>query len=158
MKRIIFGALVAASFAMPALAESQITITDSYARAAGAAAMAGAAFFVIENTGDEDDRLIGAASDAAARVELHTHVEGEGGVMRMMQVEDGFPVAAGSTHALQRGGDHVMFMGLTGPWEQGDIIHLTLTFEKAGDIELDVPVDLTREPGMGAMTQGGMSN
>ncbi|MEC7761470.1 MAG: copper chaperone PCu(A)C [Pseudomonadota bacterium] len=148
MKRILLGAAVAA-FAMPAFADSEITITDAYARAAGMNAMAGAAFFVIENTGDEDDRLIGASSDIAARVELHTHIEGEDGVMQMRQVEDGFPVAAGSTHVLERGSDHVMFMGLNGSMAQGDTVKVTLMFEKAGEIEVEIPVDLERQPNMG---------
>lgn len=149
MKRILLGAAIAA-IAFPALAESEITITDPYARANGMNAMAGAAFFVIENTGDEDDRLIGARSDIAARVELHTHIEGDDGVMKMRQIEDGIPVAAGSTHVLERGSDHVMFMGLNGSMEQGDTVTVTLVFEKAGEIEVEIPVDLEREPGMGA--------
>lgn len=158
MKRILLGALTAATFALPAMAGSEITITDAYARAAGASAMAGAAFFVIENTGDEDDRLIGARSDIAAKVELHTHIEGEGGVMQMRQVEDGFPVAAGSSHVLQRGSDHVMFMGLKAPMEQDATVTVTLVFEKAGEIEVDIPVDLERQPNMGGMNHGAMGS
>ena len=154
MKRTLIAA-VAATFALPAFAGSDISIEDPYARAAGMNAMAGAAFFTIVNSGDEDDRLIGAKSDISKRVELHTHIEGEGGVMRMVEVEEGFPVEAGTTHALQRGGDHVMFMGLNGSMEQGDIVHVTLVFEQAGEIEVDIPVDLERQPNMSG---GGMMN
>lgn len=145
MKRIILAA-IAATIAMPALAESQITIDDPYARAAGMNAMAGAAFFGIENSGDEDDRLIGAKSDIAKRVELHTHIADDNGVMKMTHVPEGFPVPAGSTHMLERGGDHVMFMGLNQSLEQGDLVSVTLVFEKAGEIEVDIPVDLDRKP------------
>ena len=147
MKRTILGALVAATFALPALAESEITILDPYARAAGMNAIAGAAFFGIQNTGDEDDRLVDVRSDIAKRTELHTHLETDEGVMRMTHVEEGFPVAAGTIHMLQRGGDHVMFMGLNDPMMQGDSFTLTLVFEKAGEIEVEVPVDLERQPG-----------
>lgn len=158
MKRTLIAA-VAATFALPAFAESQIAIEDAYARAAGMNAMAGAAFFQIVNTGDEDDRLVAAKSEASKRTELHTHIEGEGGIMRMVEVEEGFPVAAGATHSLQRGGDHVMFMGLNGSWEQGDTVRVTLVFEKAGEIEVDIPVDLERQPavkGEGMMSHGDM--
>ncbi len=97
-----------------------------------------------ENTGAEDDRLVAAASDIAAKGELHTHKQGTDGTMQMVHVPEGFPIPAGATHALQRGGDHVMFMGLTERPADGTTVHVTLTFEKAGVVELDVPVDSTR--------------
>lgn len=133
------------TFASAAFA-ADITVSDAYARASGASAKSGAAFMVIENSGAEDDRVIAVSAPIAARVELHTHMEDANGVMRMMEVEDGFPVPAGGTHMLKRGGDHVMFMGLTGPMEQGATFPLTLTFEKAGEMTFDVTVDLERKP------------
>ena len=72
----------------------------------------------ITNTGDADDRLVAAASDVAERVELHTHIM-DGDVMRMVEVEEGFAVTAGETIALERGGMHVMFLGLTRVLEAG---------------------------------------
>lgn len=135
-------ALVAACFALPAMAE--IEVTDAYARASGPTAKAGAAFMVITNTGDTADRLLSASSEAAMRVEIHTHKDMGDGVMKMMEVVDGLPIAAGESHALQRGGDHVMFMGLTAPFEQNKVITVTLQFEEAGPITIEVPVDLTR--------------
>jgi copper(I)-binding protein len=147
MTRLSFAALIAATFAAPALAE--IKIGDPYARASGPMAKAGAAFMMIENTGTEDDRLVSAESPAAARVELHTHTEVDG-VMRMTEVEEGFVVPAGGMAMLERGGMHVMFMGLTEGWKQGDMVPVTLTFEKAGEMMLDIPVDLERKPKHGA--------
>ncbi|WP_421701817.1 copper chaperone PCu(A)C [Aliiroseovarius sp.] len=151
-------AVATLTFALPAFAESKIMIEDAYARAAGANAMAGAAFMQIMNMGDEGDRLIGAKSDIAKRVELHTHIENAEGVMQMVEVEEGFPVAAGSTHMLQRGGDHVMFMGLNDTLEHGSNVTVTLVFEKAGEMVVEIPVDLERKPmhgmGHGAMDHG----
>jgi copper(I)-binding protein len=132
------------ALASPALAQ-EIHVLDTYARAASPMAKTGAAFMMIENIGDADDRLIGATSPAAQMVQLHTHRE-EGGVMKMVHVEDGFEVPAGETLMLQRGGNHVMFMGLTESFEQGKVIPLTLIFEKSGEITVDVPVDLNRKP------------
>ncbi len=66
--------------------------------------------------------------------------------MKMVHVEDGFAVPAGETLVLQRGGAHVMMMGLTESFEQGKIVPLTLVFEKSGEIVVDVPVDLARKP------------
>lgn len=139
-KSTLMGAIAALTLATPALAE--IEIHDGYARSSNA--MAGAAFMVIHNLGDTDDRLIGVASDAAQRVELHTHMEDADGVMRMIHVEEGFDLPAGSEIALKRGADHVMFMGLTAPFEQDDMITLTFTFENAGDVVVEIPVDQDR--------------
>lgn len=138
---LTLGALAAVT-ALPAFAE--ITINDAYARASGMNAKAGAAFMVITNTGDSDDRLIAATSEAAMRVELHTHKDMGDGVMKMIEVEEGFAIPAGGEHALARGGDHVMFMGLTAPFEDGKMLSVTLEFEKAGTMTVEIPVDLNR--------------
>ena len=130
---------------LPGLALAEMSVNDPYARAAGAMARSGAAFMEIANTGETDDRLIAAATDAANRVELHTHVV-DGDVMRMVHVEDGFAIPAGEAILLQRGGMHVMLMGLTRALEQGDEIEITLTFEEAGEMTVTVPVDNERMP------------
>jgi len=127
----------------------QIMVQDPYARVSTANSSSGAAFMVLMNHGEVDDRLVSVSSDVAARTELHTHVEDDNGVMKMMQVTDGLPIAAGDVHALARGGDHVMLMGLKNPLAQGDVFSLTLTFENAGEMVIDVPVDLTRKPAHG---------
>lgn len=143
-KSALLAAVAAITFALPAAAGGDIMVMDPYARAASASAKSGAAFMMIHNHGTTDDRLIGAASPAAKRVELHTHVE-EDGVMRMIHVEEGFALPADGMIMMQRGGQHVMFMGLTEPFEQGKMVPVTLIFETAGEIEIEVPVDLTRK-------------
>ncbi len=149
LKSTAFTALAAftLTLAAPAMAQ-EIHVLDPYARSASPMAKTGAAFMQIENIGDADDRLIAASSPAATMVQLHTHREVDG-VMKMVQVEEGFVVPAGETIFLQRGGDHVMLMGLTEPFEQGKTIPLTLVFETSGEIEIEVPVDLAREAGQG---------
>lgn len=155
-KSTILAAVAASAFALPAFA-ADIMVQDPYARSSAMMATSGAAFMQIMNHGATDDRLIGAASPVAEMVQLHTHKEDENGVMRMLHVEEGFPVAAGETLMLARGGNHVMFMGITEPFEQGNMIPLTLTFEKAGDITVEVPVDLERQPMHGMKNQHGKS-
>lgn len=124
-------------------------IHDAYARAATPNARAGAAFGVLMNQTSEDDTLLSARSDAAMRVELHTHIAGDDGVMQMREVEGGFVIPAGGQHVLERGGDHIMFMGLTESFDQGKDIPVTLIFEKAGEVETVITVDLEREDGHG---------
>jgi copper(I)-binding protein len=137
--------LAGACALLPLAAIAEMRVDDPYARAAGAMARSGAAFMQITNDGASDDRLVAAASDVANRVELHTHVV-DGDVMRMVHVEEGFAIPAGETISLQRGGMHVMFMGLTRGLEQGDEIEVTLTFEQAGDMVITIPVDNERMP------------
>ncbi len=153
-KSLCLAAVAVSTFAMPAFAESVITITDPYVRVASKAAKAGAAFMMIENTGDEADQLIGVRSTVAKKVELHTHIDIGDGVMQMRHVEGGFAVPAEGMHMLQRGGDHVMFMGLTTRLSHGDVVKMTFVFENAGEISVEVPVDLERKPKHGGMKHG----
>jgi len=62
------------------------------------------------------------------------------GVARMREMEGGLDIPAGQSVALNPGGKHIMLMGLTGPLVEGAEITLTLTFEKAGAIEVSAPV------------------
>ncbi len=142
-------AAAAVCFALPAAAE--IIVKDAYARSSAMMAQAGAAFMVIENTGTAADRLIGVASDASAKTEMHTHIADANGVMQMVEVKEGFEIPAGGAHVLERGKDHVMFLGLTAPFEEGKVVNLTLTFETAGEVKVAVPVDLKRGAPKGAM-------
>lgn len=139
--------------ALPAFAD--ITIKDSYVRSASPKAKTGAAFMIIENSG-EADHLIDVASDVAVKVELHTHIDNGEGVMRMVHVEEGFDIPAGGQYVLKRGGDHVMFMGLKQSLVQGETVDVTLIFEKAGEVVVAIPVDHARKADHGAMSHGDM--
>ncbi len=141
----MLATVAAATLTTAAWAQDSITVKDAYARSSGKSAKAGAAFMMIQNAGEADDRLIAAESDVAARVELHTHQVDANGVAKMIHVEEGFVIPAGETHMLKRGGDHVMFMGISAPFEHGATVPVTLIFEKAGEIEVDIPVDLERK-------------
>ena len=138
--------LILVAFALPAAAQD-IIIEDAYARVARPGAPAGAAFFVIRNEAEESDRLIGARTEFAAMAEVHTHIDAGNGVMQMRPVEGGLEIPAGGEHALERGGDHIMIMGLSERFEEGDVLPLTLIFENAGEISLDVIVDNERGQG-----------
>ncbi|MBD0866636.1 MAG: copper chaperone PCu(A)C [Rhodobacteraceae bacterium] len=145
LKSFAFGAILALlATSLPADETGGIQVTDAYARASGPGARAGAAFMVITNPTSTDDRLVAATSDVAVRTMLHTHVETADGVMQMRHDMDGFPIPAEGQHMLMRGGDHVMFIGLTRALTHGDIITVTLTFEQAGDVVVEIPVDLER--------------
>ncbi len=153
LKSMFVAAAAVVSFALPAFAEG-IMVDDPYARVSTKMSKSGAAFMTIRNHTGEDDRLIGAASDVAQKVELHTHIADGEGVMKMVHVEEGFAIPAGESHALARGGDHVMFLGLNHGLAHGDMVDVTLTFEKAGDVQVQIPVDLERKPDHAAEGHG----
>ncbi|MCL4187736.1 MAG: copper chaperone PCu(A)C [Rhodobacteraceae bacterium] len=147
---LALGLGLASAAAPAAAADSTIEVRDAYIRASGAMAIAAGAFMTIANHGAAEDRLIAASvdGDLAARAELHTHIQDAQGVMRMVEVKDGFAIPAGGEHALARGADHVMLMGLRRPLVEGESVAITLTFEVAGQIVVEVPVG---EPAGGAM-------
>lgn len=155
LRAAVAGAFLAFAGAVSAQAASSIEVVDAYFRSATPMSRNGAAFMVIVNHGDAPDRLLAARSDIAARVELHTHVDMGDGVMKMTEVEEGFEIPAHGEHALARGGDHVMFMGLTARPAQGETVAVTLVFETAGEITIDIPADhQRRDAGMGQGQQG----
>ena len=150
-KTLSLAAFTAACFISPlAAVAGDIVVHDPYAISARPNAPTGAAFMAIMNNSDQDDRLVGVASSVAKKVELHTHISDAAGVMRMVRIDGGIDLPAGATHMMQRGGDHVMFMGLTMPLVQGEEVQITFTFEKAGEMNVIIPVDLERKADHGA--------
>ncbi|MGB0671997.1 MAG: copper chaperone PCu(A)C, partial [Rhodospirillales bacterium] len=120
-----------------------ITIENAWARATPPGAKVGGAFLTIVNAG-ETDRLLTAAAAVSDVVELHTHIH-DNGIMRMRQVE-AIDTAPGRTE-LKPGGLHIMFIGLKEPLTAGSHFPVTLTFEKAGALTLDMPVAMPGEQG-----------
>lgn len=100
-----------------------------------------AAYMTIMNQGKTDDMLLEVRGDVAKAVELHTHIR-EGDVMRMRKVDGGLAVAAGKGLALQPGGHHVMLIGLTRKLAVGATVPLTLVFKRAGEVKVDVAVQM----------------
>jgi copper(I)-binding protein len=140
----------------PALAEDyrvgDIRIERPWARATAGTVRTGAAYFTLEAIGAAPDRLLGVASPAAAVSELHAHMMHDN-VMQMRPV-GAIEVNPGTPTVLQPGGLHVMLGELKGPLKEGERFALTLRFERAGEVEIMVPVERAgaRGPGDG----GGM--
>ena len=126
-----------------AVLAGDIIIHDPYARVSSKSAKSGAAFMAIHNHSSESDVLISVESNVAQKVELHTHKEVDG-VMKMIKLKDGIIIPGMGHHTLKRGGDHVMFMGLTQSLQHGDEIVVTLIFERSGSVKLTLPIDLER--------------
>jgi copper(I)-binding protein len=125
-----------------------LRLENPWTRAANAGGQGGG-FLVIRNTGAAPDRLLSATSPAAQRMELHTHIR-EGDVMRMRPVAD-IPVPANGSATLQPGGLHLMLIGLTQPLAAGQSVPVTLRFERAGEVTIQLAVQAAgaRQPGHG---------
>lgn len=116
-----------------------VSVAHPWARATPKGAKVGAAYLEIKTDAKTADRLIGAKSAVAGKVEIHTHIH-EGDVMKMRRI-DGIDVKAGASHVLKPSGDHVMLMDLKQPLKEGDLLKITLIFEKAGEIDIDATVE-----------------
>jgi len=125
---------------------AQVTIEAPWARASAPASKIAGGYMVIRNKGATADRLVGASSPAAERVETHLHLI-ENDVMKMRKVA-GYDVPAKSRFELKPGGAHLMFMNIKRPFREGDRIPVTLEFAKAGKVKAEFSVG--RIGGMGA--------
>ena len=116
-----------------------LEIGHPWTRATPPTAPTGGGYLSIKNTGTEPDRLISASSPAAETVQVH-EMKMEGNVMRMRPLEGALEIKPGETVTLAPGGMHMMMMGLKGPFKQGERVPLTLVFEKAGKIDIEMVV------------------
>lgn len=116
-----------------------LSIDHPWARASAGKAPNGAAYMTLSNAGDSADFLVKAASPVAKMVELHT-VSDVDGVMQMRAVEK-VQVAPGEPTVFQPGGLHIMLMGLEAPLVEGTSFPMTLTFQNAGDVDVQVKVE-----------------
>ena len=127
------------AFAMVALpAWAQVSVDKPWSRATPPGAKVGAGFMRLRNAGAAD-RVVGASSPAAGRVEMHITVR-EGDVMKMREVTS-FEIPAGGSFELKPGGAHLMLLDLKRPLKKGEKVPLTLELEKGGALKLELSVE-----------------
>ena len=144
MNRMLAAAVAIMGLIFPASAEDIVKIGDieivaPFSRATLPNAPTGGAYFSLVNTGSEDDRLLSATSPVSGDVQLH-EMRIENNVARMRDLPDGIPLPAGQTVTLEPSGTHIMLTKLTGPLVEGESVPISLTFERAGAITLDLPI------------------
>ena len=122
-----------------------MTVEHPWARSASTGNSA--AYFVLENEGAAD-RLIGVSSDVAGSARMHATTIDAQGIARMMPVQ-AVDVPAGAAATFAPGGLHVMLIGLTKPLVEGQAFPLSLTFEKAGAVTVEVAIEKTPSHGGG---------
>ncbi|MCH1541570.1 MAG: copper chaperone PCu(A)C [Alphaproteobacteria bacterium] len=130
MKHVIFAFALLVFSGAHAGAERATSVTAMQPQIKlGIGARPAVMFVHVHNKGAAT-RLIGASSDAFARIELHTH-EMNGGMMRMVEVTD-FAVPANGKLHLKPGGHHLMMFGYRGDGEQA--VTVTLTFANGEEL------------------------
>jgi iron complex transport system substrate-binding protein len=139
MRRAAVAALLALALdGVAAAAERPIAVEAAWARPTVAGATVGAGYLVIRNHGPDADRLQGASSPRAVRVEMHES-RVEGGMAQMRPVAS-LPIAAGASVRFEPGGLHLMLVGLQGPLVAGERVPLRLRFERAGVVDTALEV------------------
>ncbi len=148
VRGVIMALLLVATPAFAASAD--IHVMGAWTRATPAGRANAAIYFTIVNSGAAPDRLKSAATQAAAKAELHeTMSNGMSGMGGMMEMKTSGPVdiAPGATVIFKPLGRHVMLTGLKQPLWEGGTFTLLLNFEKAGAIA--VPVEIVAVTGHG---------
>jgi copper(I)-binding protein len=117
---------------------ADVKIENAWARATPPGAKIGAGYMTIHNSGATADRLVGASSPAARKVEPHVTVR-DGDISRMRAVP-GYDVPANGTFQLTPGGSHLMLMDLKAPLKEGERVPLVLKFQRAGEVKVELEV------------------
>ena len=127
--------------------EATITAEKAWARATTSAAATGVVYLSLADTGPAADRLVGVATPVAAHADMHIMVM-EGNVMQMRPV-DAVDVKPGERIQFKPSGLHIMLTDLKQPLTRGERFPVTLDFEKAGKVDVEVlvlPIGATGYP------------
>ena len=149
MKNTFFSLVVAAlcsAFALSSQAHDyhagSVHIDHPWSREMPPVAPTAAVYFTLHNRG-EHDRLLGVSTPVASKAELHEHVH-QDGVMKM-QAASFVELAPGAEVIFAPMGYHVMLFGLKRQAREGERFPLTLVFEKAGEVTVEVAVQQALE-------------
>lgn len=138
MKLIAASIIVAV---IPVVAQAEVIVTKPWARASVLASRPGAAYMTVVS--DTDDRLVEIKTPVAGHVMLHRVETDPAGVNRMVHLET-LDLSANAPVTLGPGGLHLMLMNLSAKLQEGEKFQMTLFFETAGEVTVEVPV---RGPG-----------
>ena len=128
-----------------------ITVEQAWARATPGGARTGAAYMTLMNSGASADRLLSATTPVADQIQFHKETE-DNGVSRMREVHS-VEISPGGKVIFKPSEMHIMIIGLKQPLKEGQAFPVTLQFEKAGKIDVTVPIEK-----VGAMKHGDMGS
>jgi len=148
LKRFSFWAVTGLFIGLPVLASGHgyqlgnIKIIHPWAMPAAASIPDGASgmgFMVLRNTGRKADKLLSASTMITKKVELHRYFKNDQPIMRQTEAMD---ISASAEVRLEPGGSHLMLIGLEKPLTEGDRFPITLQFERAGKITVEMFVQM----------------
>ncbi|MEX0605497.1 MAG: copper chaperone PCu(A)C [Marinobacter sp.] len=137
-------AVLLTAIALPSIAhdyrEGEVEIAHPWSRPTPPGIMMGVGYMTIHNTGDSDIVLKSLETPRAARVSIHESMRKDG-IMRMRPLEDGLTIPAGGSVELKPLSYHLMLEKLKKPLKVGERIPLTLKFNNAQVMEVELSVD-----------------
>jgi len=116
-----------------------ITVEQAWARATPRGALTGAAYMMLINKGASADRLLSATTPVADQIQFHKQTE-DNGMSRMREIHS-VELSPGGKTIFKPGDMHMMIVGIKQPLKEGQTFPLTLQFEKAGKIDVTVPIE-----------------
>ena len=117
-----------------------LVINHPWSRATPKGAAVAGGYMKITNTGTTPDRLTGGSIEIAKRFEIH-EMRMDGSVMKMRELTNGLEIPPGAAVELKPGSYHIMMMNLSKPMTKGERVKGSLTFEKAGKIDVEFAVE-----------------
>lgn len=124
----------------PAMAqgESQIAVSQPWARASILPSRPGVAYITLRNNAKAKDRLLGVTSPWAEKVMIHSTTSKDG-IMRMQAVND-LAIGPGQVIKMKPAGMHLMLTGLRQRLTKGEQLPIVLQFQNAGQVRVAVPI------------------
>jgi copper(I)-binding protein len=120
-------------------AGEELMIEDAWARP-GFRGDNSAVYLVINNPTETGDGLIGASTDIAGMAEIHLSSMDDAGTMTMER-QNLVPIPANELVELSPGGLHIMLVNLGRDLTVGDTFQLSLEFQRAGDMTVEVEIN-----------------
>jgi copper(I)-binding protein len=136
---LLVGALAGPPARSQEVKAGDLVISQPWSRAAPRGAETASSYLTIENKGATADRLVGASTEAAEKVELE-QISMVGGGMRLNPVEGGLAIAPGEKLVLAPGGNRLGLQKLKSQLKKGTKVSMTLAFEKAGQVAVSFDV------------------
>lgn len=119
----------------------ELEIDHPWSRATPNGAKVAGGYLTITNHGKSGDKLISATGEVARKTEIHEMKVDDKGIMTMRPLNDGLLIPAEGKVELKPGSYHLMFMDLRHGIKEGETFKGSLTFEKAGTVNVEYTVD-----------------
>ena len=134
---LVFGVMGDTQAADP-ITVGELVISDVWARATPPNVKTGAVYITITNHGNSMEMIKSISTEIAGKAMVHQSIEVDG-IMKMEHMMH-VMIKPGTTLIMKPGGFHVMLMKLKEPLTDGESFPMTITFDKAGDVNLEIEI------------------